>query len=66
MGVTKGEIEFATRRALNIFDKWNEITGFVVPFTSYYYEMQACITDAVHCGVQVAVDDYKLLESEGD
>jgi hypothetical protein len=64
MGCTVGEIEFATRRALNLFDKWNDVTGFVPKFTSYYYEVQSCIKDAVLCGVQVGVGVHDLLPEE--
>lgn len=64
MGSTKGEIEFAKRRAMNIFDKWNDVTGLVPKFTSYYYEIQSCVEDAVECGVQVGVGVHELLESE--
>jgi hypothetical protein len=60
----KGKCDAAERRALNLFDKWNDVTGFVPKFTSYYYELQACITDAVHCGIQQALDIYEELESE--
>lgn len=66
MGASVGEIEFAKRRALNLFDKWNEVTGFVPKFTSYYYEIQSCIEDAVHCGAQVALGVHELLDSEKD
>jgi hypothetical protein len=62
--MTNGELEGAIRRALNLFDKWVEVTGFVAKSTSYYYEMQGCIKDAVHCGAQAACGDYKKLESE--
>lgn len=62
--MTKGEVEYAERRALNLFDKWNDVTGFVPKFTSYYYELQGIITDAVHCGAQGATGDFKTLESE--
>jgi len=58
------EIEYAKRRALNIFDKWNEVTGFVVPHTSGYDELCGVIEDAVHCGAQQALETYKKLESE--
>jgi len=60
----KGKVESAERRALNLFDKWNDVTGFVVKHTSYYYELQGIITDAVHCGIQEALGDFKQLESE--
>ncbi len=61
---TTGEVDYAIRRALNIFDKWNDVTGFVPKFTSYYYELQSVIEDAVHCGFQRALGDEKKLESE--
>jgi len=64
MGSTKGEIEFAKRRALNIFDHWNDVTGFVKKFTGYYYEIQSCIEDAVECGIQMGVGVHKKLDSE--
>ncbi len=62
--MTRGEFDSAVRRALNIFDAWNQVTGFVPPGTRYYSEMQACITDAVHCGAQAATKDFKRLDGE--
>lgn len=59
-----GELETAKRRALNLFDAWVNVTGFVVPHTSYYYELQGLIEDAVHCGAQAATGDMTRLESE--
>ena len=61
----QGEVHSAERRALNLFDSWNDVTGFVEKHTSYYYEMQAVVTDAVHCGIQQALNDFKPLDSEG-
>jgi hypothetical protein len=66
VGITKGELESAKRRALNLFDKWNDVTGFVPKHTGYYYELQSVIEDAVHCGAQAAVGVHELLESEKD
>jgi len=62
--MTRGEIDFAIRRALNAFDKWNDVTGVIEKRSSYYYEMQGCIIDAVHCGVQAVLDIDELLPSE--
>jgi hypothetical protein len=62
--MTKGEIEFAERTALNLFDKWNDVTGFVDKFTSYYYEMQGCLIDAVHCGIQMAINENIKIEDD--
>jgi hypothetical protein len=66
MGTTIGEVDFAKRRALNNFDKWNDITGFVDKFTGYYYEIQSLIEDSVEIGIQQAIGVYEDLESEKD
>ena len=60
----KGQVESAERRALDLFDKWNDVTGFVEKHTGYYYEIQGCIKDAVHCGIQEALGDFKKLDGE--
>lgn len=54
--MNKGEVEYAERRALQLFDDWNEATGVFVPRAGYYFEVVACIEDAVHCGVQMALN----------
>lgn len=59
-----GEVESAERRALNLFDKWNDVTGYVPKHCGYYYELQAVIKDSVHCGIQQALNDFKTLDSE--
>jgi hypothetical protein len=64
--MTKGELDDAIRRALNIFERWVDATGFVQKHTGYYYELQSIIEDAVHCGGQAATGDYKPLECETD
>lgn len=45
----------AKRWAMMNFDKWNEVTGFVDPHTSYYDEITALIEDAVEFGYGVAL-----------
>jgi hypothetical protein len=62
--VTHGEFEDAKRRAFQIFDDWVQVTGIVPVGSSYYYEMQDVIEDAVHCGAQSASGDFKRLEAE--
>ena len=57
-------IKSSSRRALNIFDKWNDITGYVPKFSGYYYEIQGVIEDAVHCGFQRALNQEQELPSE--
>jgi len=64
--MTQGEVNNAVRRALNLFDRWNDVTGFVTLQTSYYYELQGLMEDAVHCGAQAACGVYKPLDGEGE
>ncbi len=52
--MTKGELEYAIRQALNKFDEWLDCTGVIPKGTSYYYEAQGCIEDAVKIGAKVA------------
>jgi len=66
MAGTRGEVEYAVRRALNKFDEWNDVTGKFPKFSGYYYEIQAVIEDAVHCGFQRALDQEGPLPSEDD
>jgi hypothetical protein len=49
---------------LNLFEKWNDVTGCADPGTSRYYELQGCIEDAVECGAQAASGVHELLDSE--
>ena len=44
--MTRGELQNAKRRALNIFDDWVAVTGVVGMNTGYYYEIQSLIEDA--------------------
>ena len=62
--MNQSQLDKAQRRALNIFDKWVEATGFVAPHTGYYCEPVGIIEDAVHCGAQEAAGDFKKLDSE--
>lgn len=62
--MNKCELDNAVRRALNLFDKWNDVTGYFEKCSSCYGEICSVIEDAVHCGVQAATGDYKKLENE--
>jgi len=50
-----GEVDYAERKAMELFDKWNEVTGHWVPGESAYGEIRSIIIDAVHCGIQMAI-----------
>lgn len=52
--MTKGEIDYAIRQALNNFDEWNDVTGYFNKGTSYYYEIQGVAEDAVRIGSIIA------------
>lgn len=62
--MTKGELDNAERRALQLFDEWNAVTGFPPRGSSYYYELQEVIRQGVHCGAQAATGDYRRLNGE--
>jgi len=62
--MTEGQLANAIRRALNILDGWNDVTGLVAKETGYYYELQGVIEDAVRCGAQAASGVYEALTSE--
>lgn len=61
-----GQVEKAERIALNQFDKWNEVTGFVQEHTGYYYEIQALIKEAVHIGIQMATQGKVTFGDNGN
>jgi hypothetical protein len=57
--LTKGEVNFAIRQALNNFDEWIDCTGALPKGTSWYYEAQGCIEDAVKIGAKIACEGMK-------
>lgn len=63
--VTKGELDKAKRRALRIFDDWQRVTG-ALDGTSWLWEVEGIISDAVEIGVQCALEIYEPLEAEKD
>lgn len=60
----KGKLERAKRRALVILDDWIRVTGVIPEHSSYNYELESIIEDAVHCGIQEALGVYEKLDSE--
>lgn len=57
----RGQSEYAKRKALELFDEWNDVTGCFDKFTSYYYEICSVIEDAVEIGSMVALGiDFKV------
>ena len=64
--MNKGKVDKAERLALNEFDKWNDVTGFVQEHTGYYYELQSVIKDAVHIGIQIALNGKVMYDEDGN
>lgn len=62
--VTAGELNKAKRRALTIFDQWLRITGAIPEGSSWVWECESIIEDAVEIGVQAAYGIYEPLDAE--
>ena len=61
----QGQHKYATRKAHELFDAWNDITGVFPKFNSYYYEILAVIEDAVRVGSMVALGiEFKIKDGE--
>jgi hypothetical protein len=52
--LTVGQKEYAIRKAQESFDRWNDCTGLIPKFCSYYYEALAEIETACIIGMSVA------------
>jgi len=64
--VNRGQIEYAERQAMQLYDEWNDFTGFVSTGNGYYNEIQGIIEDAVHIGIQVALFGKVIKDKNGD
>lgn len=54
--MNKGQVADAETIALNSLDKWNDVTGALDKNGSWYRECQSVIEDAVHIGIQMALN----------
>ena len=62
----RGLVQEAERIAFNELDKWKDITGFISKHTGYYYEIQGLIQDAVHIGIQMALNEKVEFDEYGN
>ncbi len=53
--MNKGKVNDAERKALNVLEEWNEVTGALDINGSWYRECQCIIEDCVHIGIQMAL-----------
>ena len=63
--MTEGQLEYAQGKARELFNKWNEATGFVPEYTGYYYEIIACIDEAVDIGARVECGQRIIIHDNG-
>lgn len=62
--MNKGQVDDAERKALNVLEEWNEVTGALDVNGSWYRECQSVIEDAVHIGIQMAL--YGMVNYDKD
>jgi hypothetical protein len=63
--MNKGQIDYAEERAKHFYHEWNDITGVFHPGESYFHEIESCIIDAVHIGIQMALYGDIRLDDDG-
>ena len=64
--MTKGQVEYAVRKAHENYDKWNDVTDVTPKFSSYYYEMLSVIEDCVRIGAKIACNLPLEYNEDGD
>lgn len=63
--MNKGQVADAERKALNILEEWNEITGALDVNSSWYRECQSVVQDALHIGIQMALYGKVKYDEDG-
>lgn len=53
--MNNNQVDLAVTKALDNFDRWNDVVGIFKESPGYYAEIQSVITDAVHIGIQMAL-----------
>lgn len=64
--MNKGQVRYAERKAMENFDRWNEVVGMFKPTTGYYAEIEGVIEDAVHIGIQMALKGELSYDEDGN
>lgn len=64
--ITQGMVDYAVRKAMDEFDKWNDVTGTFQVNTGSYGEIAAVIEDSVHIGIQMAMFGKINRDKEGN
>jgi len=64
--MTRVQVNFAERKAMEQFDRWNDVSGKFDVATGYYGEIEGVIHDAVHIGIQMALNGKIEFDEEGN
>jgi len=64
--MTKEQVNYAERKAMELFDKWNDVTGIIAPCSGYYSEARGVIEDAVNIGIQMALKGHISFNEDGE
>lgn len=64
--MTRAQVVYAQRKAMDAFDKWNDVAGVIETNSGYYSEIEAVIEDAVHIGIQMALFGKIDYDEEGN
>lgn len=62
----KQQVDYAVRKALENFDRWNDVSGVVEVNSGYYSEISGVIEDAVHIGIQMALKGQISYDDDGN
>ena len=54
--MNKSEVDGAVRKAIDLFDDWNDVVGIFEKHSGYYCEILGVIEDAAHCGIRGALE----------
>lgn len=61
----QGELDYAKRKALELFDRWNDVTGAIQKHSGWYDELCGIVENAADIGAKVACEiEFKLEDYE--
>ena len=64
--MNKQQVDYAVRKALENFDRWNEVTGVVEVNSGHYSEISSVIEDSVYIGIQMALSGQIRYDEESN
>lgn len=64
--MTKGKVIRAEAYAIVSLDQWIDQTGAIDRHTGYHSELESLIVDAVHIGIQMALNGKVEFDEDGN